>query len=190
MTENFISALALIISLISVLLSVYFSARANRYNENALQIELHAQKREWVSSLRGWGFEAIDAVSDVLFLFSERTLPNDQIEARLVAVRRRLSATIDKGRLFLPNDEYKTHGTSKSLAYRGFRPPALNILVAVYDLTREFNEDELEENMRLFWIAWEMRKEFVSELQAVVDPRDNIADLMRLIEEIKSERLR
>jgi hypothetical protein len=109
----------------------------------------------------------------------------DQFKVRLNEARRRLSATIDKGRLFLPNEAHDDFGTHKGAAYRGFRPPALDVLVEAYRLTFEFNEKQLAENEELFFgRLWGLRKDFVSALQVVVDPRENAAELERLAREV------
>lgn len=185
MSDFTISIIALIISMATAILSVYFSIKSNRYAENALKIEMHVQKREFKAAVREWGFEAIDAINDALFLCAEQAITEDQFTGRLYEARRRISATIDKGRLFLPNEAHDEHGTYKGAAYRGFRPPALNVLVAAYNMTFQFNEKELAENRDLFDRFWNLRKEFVSELQVVVDPRENAAELDRLVREIR-----
>jgi hypothetical protein len=74
MNDFTISLIALVISIATAILSVYFSIKSNRYAESALQIEMHVQKREFKAAVREWGFEAIDAINETLFLCAEQTI--------------------------------------------------------------------------------------------------------------------
>ena len=85
----------------------------------------------------------------------------------------KISALIDRGRLFFPNEAPDTHGQNKPRAFRGFRPVVLDQLKYVYDYVGELHSKR--PNARpanvLRDSITECKREFVSEMQSVVDPQ-------------------
>ena len=185
MESPFFSLLAVLISLISVLISIYFSTKSSRYTETALKMEFHALRREHASAVREWGFGAIDLLTSALHLLDLTGTSLSEKEQRFANIRWQISSTIDKGRLFLPNEQPELHGTYKPVAFQGFRQKALNILVEVYDIMYEAEKGHFATTEDTFKRLWRLRKEFVSEIQSVVDPREAASEMMRTGETIK-----
>ena len=170
--DSLISVIALIISLISVLITSYFASRAKKDREIQVQLELFSEIREYRHALRKWGFDAIDAISDAIFLCDFQTMSKDELKRHHHEVLLRLSSEADKGRLFIPNVYTEEFGTHKPEAYKGFREPILDVIIEVYDLLRTEYDFERQDNFKLFNKLWELRREFVSELQKMINPRE------------------
>ena len=85
-------------------------------------------------------------------------------------ILRRLSASIDRGRMFFENENKKDCGQNKPPAYQGFRPKILDPLVAAYlaieTLSQPLAHPDTSRKERLF--GW--RKYFVSLLQKELNP--------------------
>lgn len=114
-----------------------------------------------------WGNECINTLSE-----AERfcILIPREAEDRIYAEQRndllgRLSALIDRGRMFFRNKEPKNFGLHKSPAYQGIRPAILDPLVAAYmaieALDASYSTPDPQRQSRL----WDWRREFVSVLQ-------------------------
>jgi len=80
-----------------------------------------------------------------------------------------LSALADRGRLFFPNIDPDNGGSDKESAYRGQRPPILDALVFACHETQRLGEDGVSGDDSASFLR-ECRRQFVSELQAHLDP--------------------
>ncbi|MFO1169412.1 MAG: hypothetical protein U1E49_00410 [Hyphomicrobiaceae bacterium] len=99
----------------------------------------------------------------------------------------RLSASIDHGRLFFPNQQPDKKGTDKPAAFQGFRQKILAVLVAAHHVLSR--EDALvSETARATAIGQigELRRVFISEAQLAIDPRRFIA--LKEMNEIRAGR--
>ena len=82
-----------------------------------------------------------------------------------------LSAQIDRGRWFFPNLEHGGHGIEKGLAFQGLRQPALDCIVSTYRICQRLDWSRHEPNKALREELVSLKKGFVSEVQAYLDPR-------------------
>jgi hypothetical protein len=122
---SFVAAIA---SGIGVLISFYFSFLARRAAKSQQRLAGLGVTAEWLREVRSWAAEAIDLLSE-----AEYCIPSSQKSgpADLIGIcRHRLSAIIDRGRLFFPNQPYEEIGIEKPSAYRGLRHSALDPLAA------------------------------------------------------------
>ena len=88
-----------------------------------------------------------------------------------------LSYAIDAGRPYFPNSEADKYGLHKEGAFRGVRHPVLDMLVRVYDLLEKVTHQvpaSLEERSELREQVNYCRREFISRVQAQVDPRRRV----------------
>lgn len=99
----------------------------------------------------------------------------------------RLSALIDEGRLFFPNQEPESKGAKKPGAYKGERQLILTVLVRVYDLFKKADgwEDAGKRREAVTSIN-QLRRLYVSEAQIAIDPRRYIA--LKEMNELKRKR--
>jgi hypothetical protein len=92
-------------------------------------------------------------------------------------VLEKLSCAIDAGRLYFPNSEADKYGLHKEAAFRGVRHPVLDMLVRVYDLLEKVTHQvpaSPEERSELRDQVTYCRREFISRVQAQVDPRRRV----------------
>lgn len=132
------------------------------YKQHSTQVKVQRALK-----VHEWGNECID-----LLVEAERfclVVPNprgDWVHAEdKDELLRRLSAAIDRGRMFFRNKQQEDFGQYKRRAFRGLRPAILDPLVAAYmaieAIDHPSNVPDVERQERL----WEWRREFVSVLQ-------------------------
>ena len=84
--------------------------------------------------------------------------------------RAKVSALIDRGRLFFPNRPSKIgHGADKEAGYQGHRQPALDALVAAYDLIDKSGLAPGPDRAAIDELI-KLRRAYVAEVFKVVDP--------------------
>jgi hypothetical protein len=130
---------------------------------------------EWMRDLRDWASEAIDVLSEVGYA-------SDSSDVRRYISQ--LSALVDRGRLFLPNPINKEDASGKPLAFQGSRHRALNPLMAALRVLDGDVENDLTEyvSKNRSDVIWKLRREFVSYIQQILDPRQRNLQIKQLIE--------
>lgn len=168
-----------IVSAALAILSFLFNWAVVR-RQTALQSE--SLKGQLDANVLDWGSEAMDVLTDCVWLACNRgaSIPAEEFAREHARSRAKLSAIIDKGRLFFPNRVTATKGEGKARAFRGGRPFVLNPLVfAFFELdTLDPAESSPATDAGDFLVA--CRREFVSELQHHLDPRRRRETLRRL----------
>jgi hypothetical protein len=130
---------------------------------------------QWRREIRVWADEAIGVLAKVE---ASSTKSGPDLKAEIDAHRVDLSSLIDRGRLLLPNEQEEKIDVHKPCAYRGLRHRSLDALMAAYRVLG----DELaidgfpDKKTALFQI----RREFVSILQAIIEPRHVNREIARL----------
>jgi hypothetical protein len=174
--ESIATAAAAGIAIVGVAVTVYFARRAERASHDAYSRAGLTTLQDWRRDLRGWADEAIDVMSALEYHLQFGGAVAD-VESRTAV--HRLSALIDRGRYFFPNQDRETHGLDALPAFRGYRHAALDPLVAALRVAEGFafgRFDSPAEAVR------EMRRIFVSLTQSVLDPdhqNTRIAELIR-----------
>ncbi len=173
---------AAFLALVALIVSVR-TARAQQQLSHALAKEQSRLLFEQVrmqrdSDILGWTHECVHVLAQCEAFFDRATPATLTPETRdhLRTLRHRLSALIDCGRMFFPNQAPDKKGAENPAAYQGFRQRILSRLVAAYNVVAKFeglksNEHRLERLARLN----ELRRMFVSEAQLAIDPRRFIA---------------
>ena len=124
------------------------------------------------SKIHEWGNECIDvlAEADHFCLLVSNVFDDADYAERKNDLLRRLSALIDRGRMFFENEEQQHYGQHKLSAYQGLRPKILDPLIASYLAIESLGEGgglpDTERKQRL--VDW--RRYFVSLLQIEVNP--------------------
>jgi hypothetical protein len=119
-----------------------------------------------------WSDEAIIALAEAHEMLCEKGIAFPDIEflQKRSACRARISAIIDRGRLFFPNvDLGDDHGADKEAGYKGHRQPALEALVSAYRLLGQAGLQagpDKEASDKLMAI----RRGFVAEVFKAVEP--------------------
>jgi hypothetical protein len=119
-----------------------------------------------------WSDEAIIALAEAHEMLCEKGIafPDAEFLQKRSACRARISAIIDRGRLFFPNvDLGDDHGADKEAGYKGHRQPALEALVSAYRLLGQAGLQagpDKEASDKLMAI----RRGFVAEVFKAVEP--------------------
>lgn len=137
---------------------------------------------DWFRDLRSWANEAIEVLSEASYCCVGANGNVDSTSTIAVKCRHKLSALIDRGRFFLPNDAHEDYGTHKPAAYRGIRQSALDYLVEAEQVLAGHKRAELaifgrnsEE------VLVNLRREFVSSVHDILDPRERNKELKALL---------
>ena len=101
--------------------------------------------------------------------------------------RHRLSSLIDRGRFFIPNYVPDEVGVEKPAAFRGLRHPALDLLVAAEQLLAGADRQLLKQCPSLRAARVQIKREFVSHVQEILDPRAQNAELAALIRSTRGD---
>ena len=144
---------------------------------------VRGQRRQYFSEMRRWADEGCDQLSEAVHLCDlDPATSAVDFGARRHALRVSLSALIDRGRWFFPNLREHEAGNDRDKAYRGFRPPVLDELVAAYKLVGRLDEASEAANADLREPLVAVKRRFSSEIQGYLDPRKREMKFARLTE--------
>jgi hypothetical protein len=119
-----------------------------------------------------WSDEAIIVLADAHEMLCEKGVgyPDGEFRQKRSACRARISAIIDRGRLFFPNvDLGDDHGVDKEAGYKGHRQPALEALVSAYRLLGEAGAEAGPDHQASEGLM-AIRRGFVAEVFKAVEP--------------------
>lgn len=155
-------------SAIVAALSFVFNWRMVRRQERR---EGTALKLAHDSDIIAWSDEVILLLAEIHEALCEKGMAFADGEFRMMrmGMRARLSALIDRGRLFFPNRAEGAKGRDKEEAYQGTRQPALDVLVKAYDLLGAAGAQtgpDLDSAAALT----ALRRRYVAEVFKAVDP--------------------
>jgi len=138
-------------------------------------IALEAMLFDYHKAILSWSDESIDWMSQArtLTYYEPEKMSEGAFFNRRADCLCKISALIDRGRLFFPNEAPDAKGQDKPRAFRGFRPVVLSQLKNLYDYVGELHS--IGPNARsanvLRESITECKREFVSEIQSVVNPQ-------------------
>lgn len=161
------------ISATSAAISFYFARKSRRAVKTQQRMQLLMLQRQTDSDLRQWAGEAVTVLSEAITLCYDEVIASHGsrfIEPR-GAFLSRLSALVDRGRWFLPNEKTDAKGHNNPVAYRGFRPAALDALVAAISLLKSLSGTDSAQNAEVRRKLVGIKREFVSAIQQKLDPR-------------------
>lgn len=171
-----------LIAALSLAAAWYLGKRAERSSIDQYRLSASAFASDWFRDLRGWASEAIDVLSEAAYVAPGRRDADPMDPELNRRYRHQLSALIDRGRFFIPNYTPDEIGVHKPPAFRGIRHPALDLLVAAERVLSDAEPAYIERfgSVRVTLIA--IKREFVSEVQEILDPRSQnkaISDLIK-----------
>lgn len=135
---------------------------------------------EWMRELRLWAGKVIVALSKASYGVADEKFTSKERDLHA----QEISALIEIGRFYLPNQQPKKHGIDKPVAYRGFRHAALDPLVAAVRVLQHGTGDAVDENK----VMWELQREFVSMLFNILGPDHHNKMIGRMIRESHNSR--
>ncbi len=141
------------------------------------------------SDILRWTEQVIDLLSDADSFAAELGVaPFDSLaDARRRRLQSRLSALIDHGRMYFPNERMEAKGAANPQAYRGYRQAILDALVFSYEALKDAHlvNSEPEAHALCAKIVG-FRRQFVSEAQAAINPHRFIE--MKEMNQLRSAR--
>lgn len=148
------------------------------WRQSRLDIESLRQQRD--TDIIQWSDAALGACCQAEMLLRpeyQAVSQPEEFERKRFEVLSRLSAGIDAGRLYFPNSEAEKLGLHKEAAFRGVRHPVLDMLVQIYDLLRSVTyrlPEDSQERLTIREQSIRCKREFISRVQAEVDPRRRV----------------
>lgn len=134
---------------------------------------------EWRRDIRTWANEAIDVLTEAVYA-SKADEEEENGAEKIILCRARLSALVDRGRFFLPNEREGDYGVDKAPAYRGLRHSALDPLVAAEQILSGASTIEPFPDRSTAVVG--VKREFVSAVQSILDPRGLNKEVAGLLE--------
>lgn len=179
MYEIVFSLVSVLVSIISAAVSAFYAQRSRRDTQSQQRLQAFALQQEYLANIRVWADESIEALTQAIFLcdLEPARMPQDEFFGRWLDVRMRLSTLTDRGRLFFENEKQDDHGQHKPPAFRGYRSPSLDPLLAAYRLidplrtSKELDRPALRDQLTT------QRRTFVSNIQALPSPRQRQREL-------------
>ena len=177
---NVVAALAsAVAALASVAVAVILGRRAEAIAAAQRRHSAFSTASEWRRDLTAWAAEAVDVLSEATYIY-ETKAESERARESVFSCRHRLSSLIDRGRFFLPNVQRDDYGTDKPLAYRGYRHSALDPLAAAERVLSTGQTGRFADRRHAL-IA--MKREFVSVIQRILDPKGYNQEVARMIRE-------
>jgi len=180
-TVNLLSAIGQFGAAILALVALVMSVRTARSQSETSQRIASEQSRLLSEQIRiqrdsdilRWTEQVIDVLSEAdTFAAELGTVAFDDLaEARRRRLQSRLSALIDHGRMYFPNERIEAKGAGNHRAYRGHRQAILDALVFSYEALKEAHHVKSgQDAAALCAKIVDFRRQFVSEAQAAIDP--------------------
>ena len=154
--DGILNFTSLVIALIALIVSLYNWRTADRGVRNDV-----------LSQVRAWGDYVIDMLTDAcgLCALSPQKMSDGAFFLRQSEMMSRASSLLDRGRLFFPNEKRDAFGPHKPGAFRGIRPPLLDLLILSFELTRSIDYVSGEGNSDRFLAFVYIKRVFVSAVQ-------------------------
>jgi hypothetical protein len=178
--------LGTVATIASVVVAWHLGRKSERITASQQRIAAHAAAAEWLRDVREWAGEAIEVLSEASYTCAAADTAGEDCGASLRQCQHRLSALIDRGRFFLPNQYVDRVGKHKPTAYRGWRHSALDPLVAAERVTSGAVGSGSFSTREAALIA--MRREFVSAIQRILAPDLHNQEIARMIREANEAR--
>jgi hypothetical protein len=181
------SIAAALIAGLAALLGWLGGIQTERNSKSHLKLRASAFASDYFRDLRAWASEAIDVLSEAAYCAPGRNDKQPIDPVICVRCRHRLSALIDRGRFFIPNYSADEVGVEKPPAFRGLRHPALDLLVAAEQLLAGTDRQLLKRFPSLRGALVQIKREFVSRIQELLDPKAQNAEVAALIRSTRGD---
>lgn len=177
----------IVTALIALALSIISMIRTHISLKKEREIQITTRVHDYYENIRKWADETILELSKAAFLcdLDPQHMPDGEFFKKRHYVRTRLSSLLDQGRLFLPNSDQDIIGIWKEGAYRGLRQKALDCLANAYTLVEELDSNNQTPNKSKREEIIDEKREFVSEIQDILEVRLTTQEINRLEQEIR-----
>lgn len=162
--EQWLALISAFLAISSFFLNMRLVARQEKRNVASLKLA-------YDSDVIGWSDEILAVLAHSHELLAEKGVSYNDAEfaSKRSDARARLSALIDRGRIFFPNRTDTDHGADKEAGFQGHRQPILNVVVAAYAVLDKAGGSPGPDTAAADALMTERRK-FVAEVFKAVDP--------------------
>ena len=162
--EDWVTVASAIVAAVSFLFNLRLVRRQEKREGAALKL---AHDGDVIA----WSDEVIATLAEIHEALCEKGVayPDGEFRAMRMGHRARLSALVDRGRLFFPNRAEGDKGRDKEEAYQGSRQPAIEVLVQAYDLLASAG-GSVGPDMETAAALTKLRRRYVAEVFKAVDP--------------------
>jgi hypothetical protein len=150
---------------------------AQAENKKLQERQQDLDRQAWVDShfaaVREWANQVCLVLSKATHLAYE-SQPDKTAKREILC---ELSALLDTGRWYFPNQWAEEYGVEKETAYRGIRQPVLDCMALAYEhLSKPHPAPDLAKQLV------KCQRFFVSHIQQVLDPRQRDVERQRILE--------
>lgn len=186
-TASLIQLISTVVAILAALASIYFSVRTHRDAMTQKRVQMLSLKRQFDSDMRKWAEAVSERMTDAIFLcdLDPKRLAEDEFFRKRHALRTKLSALIDRGRWFLPNEPDGEYGIDKPAAYQGHQQPSLDCVVETFNVVSKLDCMDQVPNKAVEAKLIKTKREFVAEIQTMLDPRHIKTETMKLIAAVR-----
>lgn len=187
--ERWTDIVAALVAIIALLISIWNYFYTRRLTKIHLSTELLKIRQELYSELRRWSEDVIRIMteSSTYCELDPSRLEEGLLFKKYLNINNDLSFLLDKGKLFLTNYNEKEIGLHNPGAYRGLRQPALNKIAEFIELTLTLNYVSQKPNRSLQKKLNDKKREFVSEMQIILEVRNIENEFRELSKRIGGE---
>jgi hypothetical protein len=168
--KNVLSLLSFVLSVAALTMSVITSQKQMMFTKENVR---NLRDSDWIK----WSNEMIDIICQLegLCSLNEKLMSGAEFLKTRNDISCKLSAGIDKGRFYFPNEIDPEVAAHKAAAYQGIRPYILDTLVEIYKCSMDVEQSTDEEMGKLREQITIWKRNFVSEIQTQIDPRRRIS---------------
>lgn len=187
--DNWMDLVGAVVAVIALIISIWNYFHTRRLTKINLSTELLKVRQELYRELRKWSEEVIKIMteSSTFCELNPERMDKGVLFDKYLKINNDLSFLLDKGRLFLANTNENEIGLNKSGAYRGLRQPALDKIAEFIELSLTLNYLKQEPNKKLQKVLNTKKREFVTEVQTVLQVRNIEIEFRELSEKIGEE---
>lgn len=176
--------LSLILSLITLGINLWIYNKNRKTTLVSQKIQFLSTLRQYHSEMRAWADDVIDTISALGFMCDLNPELDKDFFKKRHQLRQDLSSLMDRGKLFLPNEDKDKFGSEKELAFRGFRQKSLDIIFNAFTYAGKLNYESQKPNLELREDIMNCKREFVSEITIELDPEKYVSQATQELKDI------
>src|SRR5689334_9623590 len=115
-TGTIIGIVSAVAAIAAAMVSWLAAKQSQKSSHIQQRLATHAAAADWLKDLREWASEAIDVLSESSYTCAHTDNSDQDCAAELRRCQHRLSALIDRGRFFVPNQSVSEFGMEKPTA--------------------------------------------------------------------------
>jgi hypothetical protein len=181
--DKIISLIALIVSGISFLVSLFFSVLSLRSQTLSDKIALLNTREQYFEHMKSWADEVVITFQEAIHLASiDPKQPRVDKEFFYLRheIKIKFASLIDKGRWIFPNLEVESKEISTD-RFTGYRNEILNSVTWGYKLVSGYDYREQKPNWKQREMLLEQERLFIDQIKELLNPDDRVKEYYLLI---------